>query len=185
LGSFAFLFGLILSFDDAVPARARIGIAYLGFIAFVHLWLGAITIKDYFVAVLFEYLSVWLILILVRAIRGYTLQHLSRGPDFFPDLSPQDTFELVAAIVIASSLMALWGVVAMARLKKAGYGVWLAVIAVSIGATLWMVFANAIIIVDGAPLYSNSLGPPVWWSLCLPLSYAIAYWQARWEAGPE
>jgi hypothetical protein len=179
--NFAFLFGLVLSFDDAVPARARIAMAYLGFIAFIHLWVGAITIKNYFAAVFLQYSSVWPIWVLIHAIRSYANLVLSRGPDRYANLDSIETFELVATIVIVVSVFALGAVVAMAQRKRVGYGIWLAVIVVSFMAGLWVVLATAMVIADSTSLYSSGKGPPLWWSLVLPLTYAIAYWQARWD----
>jgi hypothetical protein len=179
IASLAFLFGLVLSFDDAVPTRARIAIAYLGFVAYVHLFLGILTIHVSVTAVSFEYVTVEPSWKLIQPIWEFALRHFSRGPDPYADLSYEKTYTLIAAIVVAVSVLALGAVVAMAMRKRIGYGIWLALIVASLVASLWMVLSKTMTDPGGTYKYvPGPLTPPVWWLFCLPLTYALAFWLA-------
>jgi hypothetical protein len=150
LANSSLLFGLWLSFDAAVPISARLATTYLALAAMAHLWVGAWATEPAALAamILFQGLTVGSVT---------TLLNVNWGDD--------TTVKLIAVTVIMISTLAIVGTVAMARRRRFGHWIWFAIVALSMIA--------GVLSAGLATLYHD--GPPVWWSLFLPLTYAIAY----------
>jgi hypothetical protein len=121
-----------------------------------HLWAGALAtepVESLIVVPLFQSLTAGAIT---------TPVNVNWGDD--------TTVKLIAVTVIIISTLAIAGTVAMARRRRFGHWIWFAIVVISMIAGL--------LSVGLAPIYHDEWGPPVWWSLFLPLTYAIAYWFA-------
>jgi hypothetical protein len=121
-----------------------------------HLWVGAWATEPasgLAVMILFQGLTVGPVT---------TLVNVNWGDD--------TTVKLIAVTVIIISTLAIAGTVAMARRRRVGHWIWFAIVALSMIA--------GVLSVGLASVGHDEWGPPVWWSLFLPLTYAIAYWFA-------
>jgi hypothetical protein len=173
LSSLAFWFGVAFNFDAELPIRARLAITLLTFVAFAHLWFAAIVTQptDKLVAwAILDFSTTLPVATIFHAIQTCTVHDPCSRADLWVDWTDDLSFEIVIVSTIVVSLLAIAAARAMARRRKVGYFIWLVIIALSTIGGLWMVLANGLISIDGAPLYHEEFGSPVWWSLCLPLN---------------
>jgi hypothetical protein len=175
--SFSFLAGFALCSDGSVSAGRRFAIAYLACVAWAHLWTAALVFKDTFAGIFFIYDAVGAIESLIWSTSKYGSERFSVLASWH--LSSGDTFRLIAAVVIVVAMTSLLGTIGMARKKKAGYSVWVYLIAILGIAAMWVPLDYAISPNRPHSFYGiPDFGPPIWWPLFWPVSCGAACWIA-------
>ena len=175
--SFSFLAGFVLCSDGSVSAGGRLATGYLACVAWGHLWGAALVFKDTFAAIFFVYEAVGTIVSLIWSASRYASERFSILASWH--LSSDDTFHLIAAVVMVVAMTSLLGAIGMARKKKAGFSVWVCLIAILGTAAMWVPLDYAISPNRPHSFYGmRDFGPPVWWPLFWPVSCGAACWIA-------
>ncbi len=178
VASGAFLVGFFGCFDHSIRGRALLSLFYLMFVAQIDFWAGAVTLNNEFGGTALPFLPALPIFRLTDAILS-RVDAAGVAANSTLYWIVEHRFEVAAIAVMAASLIAIIGVVGMARGRTACYVLLLLMIAVLTVSSLYDPIMRAYDSVRRLPLPQRDFfAAPIWWQLLWPFSCGVALWLA-------
>jgi hypothetical protein len=176
---------ILLSLPSALVLRQFLGMAYLLLVAFLHLWLGIVGLSrsGQFFVLFWGYSAVTPLATAAQVLRACVFQYPCTREGLRPSFEGEDV-TLISATIVVISLAAIIAAVALVQRRRFGQTFWQFLISATAVAAIWMLLANALIILNGHSLYDEPWRSSVLCALFWPASCAFAFWAAKAKVNP-